>query len=189
MQHSQLLNLQLLLPFLPALHHSIRSDFDSIRYCFPSATDTSGCRERHTGQWREGIPFQKVKQVWCWVSKCSELSHRQISQASEVTSCLLFPTLIRTCFSLDMQLRQALSYSLFMLMSQSWLICFGLYFFFNNGSKLSHFGDSPGHHSQGTPTHGTRHRLLNPGARLALKHLNVAINKQLRKKINKLLST
>lgn len=67
-------------------------------------------------------------------------------------------------------------------------VCF-LFFFFNNGSKLSHFGDSPGHHSQGTPTHGTRHRLLNPGARLALKHLSVAINKQLSKEINKFLST
>lgn len=67
-----------------------------------------------------------------------------------------------------------------------WLVCF---FFFNNGSKLSRFDDNPGHNSQGTPTHGTRYRLLNPGARLALKHLNVAINKQLSKKINKLLST
>lgn len=62
-------------------------------------------------------------------------------------------------------------------------------FFLNNGSKLSHFGDSPGHHSQGTPTHGTRQRLLNPGARLAPEHLSVAINKQLSKKINKLSST
>lgn len=62
-------------------------------------------------------------------------------------------------------------------------------FFFNNGSKLSHFGDSPGHHAQGTPTHSTRHRLLNPGARLAPEHLSVAINKQLSKKINKLSST
>lgn len=53
----------------------------------------------------------------------------------------------------------------------------------------SHFGDSPGHNSQGTPTHGTRHRLPNPGAKLALKHLNMAINKQLSKKINKLSST
>lgn len=69
------------------------------------------------------------------------------------------------------------------------LIDLPFFFFFNNGSKLSHFGDSPAHHSQGTPIHGTRHRLLNPGARLALKHLNVAINKQLSKKINKCLST
>lgn len=58
--------------------------------------------------------------------------------------------------------------------------------FFDSGSRLAlYFGDSPGHHSQGTPTCGTRHRFLTPGARLALKHLSVAINKQLSKKINK----
>lgn len=33
------------------------------------------------------------------------------------------------------------------------------------------------------PTRGTRHRFLIPGARLALKHLSVAINKQLRRKL------
>lgn len=147
----------------------------------------TGCRERHKGLVKRGDPFLE--------GQASEVKGYHMLQAFTRTDISGFRSHLLLAFP-------HINYNMFFIRHATEaspklfpvpahvlklidLLVFCL-FFLNNGSKFSLFGDSPGHHSQGTPTHGTRHRLLNPGARLALKHLSVAINKQLSKKINKL---